>query len=401
MGNFSSKEDILVEIAVLFKQMDNGQLTLEELEELVTLSRDLHERTLILRYKAFEEKVFGVRLVKVEEPNSDEEMSMTEQSIEIIEEPAPIIEVIEETIPEIEIPLVEEPIFQVEVKDEPTFGFSLFDNHIEEEEKVEVPVVHIEPIIESTPKVEIAEEIHNEIKEEAAQSTERQISDVERAHAENLARFFNKTQENPVVETPIERAPVAPSPSAPQFERIQSTFTPTIEPIKEIPADELDEKFLEEISREAVYEAPVIEPVATIIEPDEVIQEFTTKEPVQEINIQDEKEEVGESSAFSYGDLAVYFHKFNQVDSNLASQFGVVRIDTLIGSFGLNERLQFINELFDGSSENFSNAIKTLDILSSKDIARTKVAEFAVTNNWDVESDTVVEFMQKIIRRYA
>jgi hypothetical protein len=73
----------------------------------------------------------------------------------------------------------------------------------------------------------------------------------------------------------------------------------------------------------------------------------------------------------------------------------------LIGSFGLNERLQFINELFDGSSENFSNAIKTLDVQASSENARTKVAEFAVSNNWEVESETVVEFMQKIIRRYA
>ena len=54
MGNFGSKEDILVEIAVLFKQMDNGKLTLDELDDLVNMSRELHERTVILRYKAFE-----------------------------------------------------------------------------------------------------------------------------------------------------------------------------------------------------------------------------------------------------------------------------------------------------------------------------------------------------------
>ena len=33
--------------------------------------------------------------------------------------------------------------------------------------------------------------------------------------------------------------------------------------------------------------------------------------------------------------------------------------------------------------------------------AKSKVAEFAVENNWDVDSETVEEFMQKIVRRYA
>ena len=78
MGNFISKEDILVEIAVLFKQMDNGNLSIEELEELVKLSRDLNERILILRYKAFEEKVFGVRPVASEIPETVEEIEPVE-----------------------------------------------------------------------------------------------------------------------------------------------------------------------------------------------------------------------------------------------------------------------------------------------------------------------------------
>ncbi len=422
MGNFISKEDILVEIAVLFKQMDNGKLTIDELEELVKLSRDLHERTLILRYKAFEEKVFGVRPVAVEVPTTPIEETIIPEiaPIEIIDEPAPQIEVVVEQ-PIVEQPIIEEeiiddaPLFKVDVKDEPSFGFSLFGNDLDVEEEI-IPQTVSTPVLETPIQVEevIAPEPVLEIKneevfvEQTSQFTtpitnfenqqeieqvqvEREMSEVERAHAENLARFMSKNvdaQNTPVVEErPIVNEPIAPSPSAPTFEKVDSFFAPKIEAIKEIiPEPEI------EITQAPIFQQePIREEVREII-----------PEPIQEIEIPVETEEkVGEVSTYSYGDLAQYIHKYNIVDSNLASQIGVTKISTLIGSFGLNERLQFINELFDGSSENFSNAIKTLDVQASSENARTKVAEFAVSNNWDVESETVIEFIQKIIRRYA
>ena len=427
MGNFISKEDILVEIAVLFKQMDNGKLTIDELEELVKLSRDLHERTLILRYKAFEEKVFGVRTTSVDVPTLVEETIIPEVTpIEIIEEPIPEIEAEIEVDPIAQEPIIEEeiiddaPLFKVEVKDEPSFGFSLFGNDLDAEEEVIVPVVEtpiaeasiqIETVIAPEPVLEIQNEeivvestipfttpepivaVQSEVMQEQV-PVEREMSDVERAHAENLARFMSKkaeiqsTQETPIVEEkPIINEPVAPSPSAPTFEKVESFFTPKIEPIKEI----ILETEIEMTQAPLFQQEPIREEVREFI-----------PEPIQEVEIPVATEEkVGEVSSYSYGDLAQYIHKYNIVDSNLASQIGVTKISSLIGSFGLNERLQFINELFDGSSENFSNAIKTLDLQASSENARTKVAEFAVSNNWEVESETVVEFMQKIIRRYA
>ena len=117
MGNFISKEDILVEIAVLFKQMDNGKLTIEELEKLVKYSGDLHERTLILRYKAFEEKIFGVRPIVEEIP--EEIIEIPEVTTVIIEEESPIMEEIQEEIENENIenePIEEAPLFQMDVK---------------------------------------------------------------------------------------------------------------------------------------------------------------------------------------------------------------------------------------------------------------------------------------------
>lgn len=394
MGNFISKEDILVEIAVLFKQMDNGKLSIEELEELVKLSRDLNERILILRYKAFEEKVFGERPASTEVPEIVEEVIIPEAPVETIQEPTPTIEqAFEEII--VEQPTIEEeaPIFKLDVKDEPSFGFSLFGSQLDEieEEKTndipEVKEVIIEtPVNETSNFEEIVKEesevndsyfnsehssFNEEIKDVRPEiPVEKPMSDVERAHMENLARFFEKKKAESESEAPVNINPVAPNPVAPQFIREEENFA-----IKNEIIEEVQPTIIQQIIPDPVIQTPVFE--------------------------EHKEEQVGQFSSFSYGDLAVFIHKYNQVDSNIASQFGVTKIQSLIGSFGINERLQFINELFDGSSEDFSNAIKTLDQQVSSENARTKVAEFAVSNNWDVESETVAEFMQKIIRRYA
>jgi hypothetical protein len=89
------------------------------------------------------------------------------------------------------------------------------------------------------------------------------------------------------------------------------------------------------------------------------------------------------------------------MDISLESQIAMSRLETLVGSFGLNERLQFINELFDGSSEAFSEAIKSIDSQSDEQAALRKASALASQFNWDSSSETVEEFVLKIKRRYA
>ena len=433
MGNFGSKEDILVDIAVLFKQMEGGKLTLDELDNLVNMSRELNERMVILRYKAFEEKVFGVRPVVEETPEIVEEISIEEESIKMEEEIIPEIEVVAEVEIEIEEEIqIEEPLFQVEVKDEPSFGFSLFDDHGDAEEiAVETKLFTPEPVTEVPTAPVTAEEVEIEEKIEENNSNfnsevnefstfekptveptaeipvEKPMSDIDRAHAENLARFFNKSQETPVVETPVQEV-VTPLFTEEDAVKIDSVVeeVPVFETSHEEEAhfqNELEDEIQDEVDDLIVSENEYLEEE----EIDEVIEDsFSIPETKGEISYQ--REEVIESrieveteDSFDQAVLSAFVHKYNQVGSNLASQFGVSKLESLIGSFGLNERLQFINELFDGSSESFANAIKGLDQQSNSENARTKVTEFAIENNWDVDSETVEEFMQKVVRRYA
>ncbi|MEY3126874.1 MAG: hypothetical protein RL273_1036 [Bacteroidota bacterium] len=100
-------------------------------------------------------------------------------------------------------------------------------------------------------------------------------------------------------------------------------------------------------------------------------------------------------------DASDLFPKLMKIEKSIAQNYQVMTLETLIGSFTLNERLQFINELFDGSSDLFSSAIKRLDTLDNRDSARSVIAEYAVENNWDLDGEVVEDFMLKICSRYA
>jgi hypothetical protein len=266
MANLSTIEARLKAIEETFSKLNDGKLTREELEELVVNTQELHERAVILRYKAFEEKIFGERTVEVA-PAIE-----TPASIEPVEEIT--METPAYSVPEMEIELEEEEEIE-EIEEQPAFDFSLFDDS--------------------------AEQIKEEVLEDNT------------------------------------------------FEHLSVTSTESTEAgVHE-----------EHISMEQVIVTPT--------------------EPSNQ----------------------KFYAKFSKDNTDLSPQIGMTALATLIGTFGLNERLQYINELFDGSSEAFSEAIKVLDNLSSREEMLIRASGYANSHNWDLESETVEEFVLKLKRRYA
>ena len=90
-----------------------------------------------------------------------------------------------------------------------------------------------------------------------------------------------------------------------------------------------------------------------------------------------------------------------EMEANIRDNRSVFPLETLAGAFTLNEKLQFINELFDGSSDDFSASVKQLDQLANMDAARNMLTELSQTFNWDTESEIVEDFLYKICRRHA
>ena len=141
---------------------------------------------------------------------------------------------------------------------------------------------------------------------------------------------------------------------------------------------------------------------------EDVLPEIEIKEDaLVEENLDSEEEikntanDSAETSKEIAEDASSLFPKLMKIEKSIAQNYQVMILETLIGSFTLNERLQFINELFDGSSDLFSSAIKRLDTLDNRDSARSVIAEYAVENNWDLDGEVVEDFMLKICSRYA
>ena len=144
------------------------------------------------------------------------------------------------------------------------------------------------------------------------------------------------------------------------------------------------------------------------IEKEDILPEIEIKEEeLVEENLDSEEEienianDSAETSKEITEDASSLFPKLMKIEKSIAQNYQVMTLETLIGSFTLNERLQFINELFDGSSDLFSSAIKRLDALDNRDSARAVIAEYAAENNWELDGEVVEDFMLKICSRYA
>ena len=277
MGNLQSYRNQLDKIQILVNKLETGTLSKQEITELEELTRLMHEKSIILKYKVF----------------ANEPKEIQEEMEAVIEE------VIEEVAP------VEEPK-EVEEKEQ---TMPLFDWAPEAEVEKEPVAEAIEPIVEE-------------------------------------------------VIAPIEEEVIMPKSVASLIEDVLEEVTP--------------------IS------------VAEIKEEVEIIEE-------QE-KIAAQLERTFESTPDTKG---TFLDQLNISDSSLHTTMHDAKLDSLIGAFGLNEKLRYINDLFDGSSEMFGNAVKTLDSQSDITAANQKVNELAKEHSWDPEEETVVEFLSYVNRRYA
>lgn len=323
MTNLNTLETTLKAIEEAINALKNGQLTEEELAHFVENTQELYEKAVVLRYKAYEEKVFGYS--------------------------KPIVEAIIE-------PVLEETIIPTATQLEPetpAFEFGLFDT------------------METSTEEEISEEL---VEEEV--SEEQEILNEEEENFEQATIFEAANEvEIPVSELPVELE-LEITPSSLPFEEETSLFnSPEI-------IDETPEIFKNEMADEEDEEEQFEAFVSS--------EEYSTEPYLKVTEIASENNNTNSIHS-----------SLLQISSKVASPAGMMKLDTLIGSFGLNERLQYINELFEGSSEGFSDAIKTIDHSGDFNQAIDKIAGFANQHHWDLESETVEDFIAKVKRRHA
>ncbi|MFN5982363.1 MAG: hypothetical protein ACK46Y_15240 [Fluviicola sp.] len=294
-------QSLLEEMGALLVKIKAGDATIGELEAFAAAASQLNERAVILRYKAYEAKVFGTEL--------------SEKSVAVIDDIAEDGQLDNFSVEE--VMQVDETSSNFEEEaNEDSFSFDLFGN---EEEAVE-------------PKVELfnsTEDTSDELEDEP-----------------DFEEEIPEAVEVPIIETET------PTPS------FQETHVK--------------------------FEETVVEPKVEVVE---------------EIKLEEKSEPV--VSPISTGDLHPIYNRVPTDMNSLSARIWQVRIESLRGAFGFNERMQSVNELFQGSLEAFTSAIDELDTISDKSTARSKVTALANQYNWSTESEIGLDFVQKVERKYA
>lgn len=215
---------------------------------------------------------------------------------------------------------------------------------------------------------------------------------------------MEQVEEVPTVHFEVEaEVPAIPIVETSLFDMTVETPSSTMDFTPE--EEQVDEHFTEEPEMEESEDEFLATAESDHVEESEVVEEHMNEEVVSdEIP---EPEVSAEPQANFLDDIAnpettsINSAWILQIEQTIRSDRSVFPLETLIGSFSLNEKLQFINELFDGSSDAFSTATKKLDVCQHMSEAREQLSDFSSAYNWDLESEIVEDFIFKICRRYA
>ncbi len=300
MENLKAYKKQIEEVQNLVNRLDNGNLAKEDLTKLESLTRMIHERSIILKYLAF-----GNVEVKDDSKNVD---------------------------------AVENVFLPEETENETSISF---DDSIED--KPEIDLFASFEKKEETVEDSIADEVETPLS----------ISDIMDDLQKEEPNFVDEVVEKEITERVVE----------------------------EVEKEELIEEVVEEMQ-----EMDLIEKVVEEMEEIEITEKVVVAmESIDELPVENKS----------------FLDQLNLNDDSLHSMLSVSKIDTLVGAFSLNEKLRFMNDLFDGSSEDFNETVKILDSQENSDSANKIINSIASKFEWETEDEAVVEFISFINRRYA
>ncbi|MES2589822.1 MAG: hypothetical protein V4622_12655 [Bacteroidota bacterium] len=340
MSKFGSKEEIIRAIESQFELMQTSKLSKDDLELLVEQTRELYERALILRHKAYEELVFG---------------EFDSISTEILNE-----EIEEE---ELEESFVEEQEEESALADEETNLSAVNGFHTENTNSTKA---------------------HSDLF--ASQETAFDFDVFNETPSENVAEIVY--EENEEVENEADSYNI-------ETESINDELD---EEINELSIQEFEEE-LETI--EDKIERSEITNFEEEIEPNkQELDVFASSEFFDDDETKAEEETFVEEVKVEHTIGNNIFKEILEADDARGSLMLSGKLSTLVGSFGFNEKIQSIQELFKNSSEDFNQALDILDNLQNFEEAQNQMEYYVHLNNWNLKSEIVAEFVRKVERRF-
>jgi len=231
-------------------------------------------------------------------------------------------------------------------------------------------------------------EAEEEYLEEDISESQEEVEEAEATSDEEAEAF----DPDPETEVEIEDEPVAEAPELSEPEpMVEAEEEPDVveEPIVEgeevSPADEEVDDKVDESS-----------------EPDEPLDEEKTPEASPEEHDFEEDEEVSLNQKLADETTKTINEKFEKDESvTLADHHQQSKVTSIMEAISVNNRYMFVNDLFEGDKEEFTDAIERIEECESFDEAvEILVQEYARNYDWDMNSDEVKELLKVVFRKF-
>lgn len=87
-------------------------------------------------------------------------------------------------------------------------------------------------------------------------------------------------------------------------------------------------------------------------------------------------------------------------DTTLSGKFQQSKIDNLKAAIGINEKFQFINELFDGNTNEYNAAVDQLNAFADSENANIYLNNLQGIYHWNMDNPVIRNFMDLVKRRF-
>ena len=333
----------------------------------------------IFQQSLFDQDLFSSQIIGFDPDEDLFEKAPTVEKTTIKEEDAVVEEektIIEESVLTEEIPPIE---IQEVATEEP---IPALDETVEEDKKVEE---------DSTTRL-IDEIIDSPIKTDAAPVNEKKSFFSFRIMEED------SDDEEDVKSTPSEEVMETPSQEEEVIEEIEE------EVVEDTPQEVAGETIIKEVEDDVIIEEDTIQEsttddiieVAEDIEEEEVVMaETAIEEPIDDL-----KEEVEESHQEAPMTI-------NEALAQNSSSSGKISVNEMLATkniaISLNDRLAFINNLFDGEVDDFENTIRYIFSQKEVDVVIEYITEIIKPyyNNWIEKEEYEKRFMEIILKYFA
>lgn len=187
-----------------------------------------------------------------------------------------------------------------------------------------------------------------------------------------------------------------------QAPKVEASQMPEPAPAPPAPAPEVVEEIPAPVAEAAAPEAESVEEV-----PAEVVEEIPAPAPAAQVQMEIPAAET-EPEAEMPAPEAVEETPAQEIPAPAAPKAtGAPKSlnDRLAGkklTFGLNDRIGFVKELFDGSTEDFNRVVSQLNTMSTVDEATSFLTEFVAPDyNWDAHEEAANRFLLLVEQRFG